>query len=55
MIEKSLYENYTIEFSDEITPADDDYIFIFNENRELYLTENKELPKRNKNKHFSER
>ncbi len=45
MIEKSLYENYQIEFSDEITPADDDYLFIFNENRELYLTENKELPK----------
>ena len=45
MIEKSLYENYQIDFSDEITPTADDYLFIFNKNRELYLTSERELPK----------
>ena len=30
MIEKSLYENYEIDFSENITPNDDDYLFIFN-------------------------
>lgn len=45
MIEKSLYENYQIDFSDEITPETDDYLFIFNENRELYLTSDRQLPK----------
>lgn len=44
MIEKSLYENYEIDFSDEITPKADDCIFIFNEKRELYLDKNKKLP-----------
>ena len=41
MIEKSLYEDYEIDFSDSYT-SDDAYYFLFNENRELYL-ENKEL------------
>lgn len=42
MIEKSIYENYQIDFSDNILPDNGDYIFIFNENRELYLdSENK--------------
>lgn len=45
MIEKSLYENYQIDFSDKITPETDDYLFIFNENRELYLTSDRQLPK----------
>ena len=45
MIEKSLYENYNIDFSDSIAPAPDDYLFIFNDNRELYLDEYKNLPK----------
>ena len=45
MIEKSLYESYQIEFSNIVEPADDDILFIFNENRELYLDENKQLPK----------
>ena len=44
MIEKSLYENYQIDFNDNITPTADDYLFVFNENRELYLNENKKLP-----------
>lgn len=44
MIEKSLYENYEIDFSDSITPAADDWIFIFNEKRELFLDENRKLP-----------
>ncbi|MFM5882517.1 NAD(+) diphosphatase [Methanobrevibacter gottschalkii] len=43
MIEKSIYENYQIDFNEEMTPADDDYIFIFNHERELYLDENKQL------------
>ena len=41
MIEKSIYENYEIDFSDTYT-SDDAYYFIFNENRELYL-DNEEL------------
>ena len=45
MIEKSLYENYQIDFSDEIIPDNDDYLFVFNENRELYLDDDKRLPK----------
>ena len=44
MIEKSLYENYQIAFSDSIKPEKDDILFIFNENRQLYLDENKQLP-----------
>ena len=45
MIEKSLYENYKINFSDEITPTSDDNLFVFNENRELYLDDEEKLPK----------
>ena len=44
MIEKSLYENYQIDFSDEITPDNDDYLFVFNDMRQLYLDEEKRLP-----------
>ena len=44
MIEKSLYELYEIDFKDNITPSKDDFIFIFNNNRELYLTNNHLLP-----------
>lgn len=36
MIEKSIYEDYEIDFSDSYT-SDDAYYFIFNQNRELYL------------------
>ena len=43
MIEKSLYENYQIDFSETLTPEDGDYLFIFNENRELYLDSNHDL------------
>ena len=45
MIEKSIYENYKIGFDENITPKTNDYFFIFNENRELYLDENKMLAK----------
>ena len=41
MIEKSIYEDYEIDFSDTYK-SDDAYYFIFNGNRELYL-ENNEL------------
>ncbi|WP_458404175.1 NAD(+) diphosphatase [Methanobrevibacter sp.] len=44
MIEKSLYENYKIAFSDKITPSEEDYLFVFNDSRELYLTPENELP-----------
>ena len=46
MIEKSLYENYEVNFDETITPDSDDYLFIFNDSRELYLDENKQLPKK---------
>ncbi len=39
MIEKSIYEDYEIDFSDTYT-SDDAYYFIFNQNRELYLKDN---------------
>jgi NAD+ diphosphatase len=45
MIEKSLYENYEICFSDSISPDASDYLFVFNENRELFLDSDKKLPK----------
>ena len=45
MIEKSLYENYQISFSDNLKPDFEDYLFVFNDNRELFLTPKKELPK----------
>ena len=44
MIEKSLYENYRIDFSDEIAPENGDYLFVFNEDRQLYLDDGNELP-----------
>ena len=43
MIEKSVYEDYEIDFSDTYT-SNDAYYFVFNEKRELYL-ENMELIK----------
>ena len=45
MIEKSLYENYEVNFDETITPESDDYLFIFNNARELYLNDDKKLPK----------
>ena len=45
MIEKSLYENYRIDFDEKITPENDDILFVFNENRQLYLDDDKELAK----------
>lgn len=44
MIEKSLYENYRIDFSDSLRPDDDAYLFVFNQNQELYLDSGKKLP-----------
>ena len=43
MIEKSLYENYRIDFNENITPDSNDMLFVFNENRELFLNEDKNL------------
>ena len=45
MIEKSLYQNYQIDFSTSLTPESDNYIFIFNSKRQLYLDEDKNLAK----------
>lgn len=44
MIEKSIYENYHIDFSDSYE-SDDAYYFIFNNEREMYLNKDKSLPK----------
>ena len=44
MIEKSLYEDYEIDFDEKVKPDGDDYLFVFNENRELYLDDDKKLP-----------
>ncbi|MBQ2653132.1 MAG: hypothetical protein IJF83_06210 [Methanobrevibacter sp.] len=43
MIEKSLYEDYEIDFSDSHT-SNDAYYFIFNNKRELCLTDEHKLP-----------
>ena len=43
MIEKSIYEDYKIDFSDSYS-SDDAYYFIFNRERELYLDENNNIP-----------
>ena len=43
MIEKSIYEDYEIDFSDSYS-SDDAYYFIFNEERELFLTDNNTIP-----------
>ena len=43
MIEKSIYEDYEIDFSDTYE-SDDAYYFIFNDERELFLTENERIP-----------
>ncbi|WP_405304178.1 NAD(+) diphosphatase [Methanobrevibacter sp.] len=43
MIEKSIYEDYEIDFSDTYE-SDDAYYFIFNDERELFLTNDKTLP-----------
>ena len=48
MIEKSIYKDYEIDFSDSYH-SDDAYYFIFNNERELFLTENKTLPTSFKN------
>jgi len=44
MIEKNIYENYSIDFKENYTLNKESYCFIFNENRQLYLTEDKEIP-----------
>lgn len=44
MIEKSLYENYQISFSNNLKPGCEDYLFVFNNDRELFLTPKKGLP-----------
>ena len=43
MIEKSIYEDYEIDFSDSYS-SDDAYYFIFNNERELLLNDDKTLP-----------
>ena len=44
MIEKSLYEDYEIDFDEKVKPNIDDYLFVFNENRELFLDNDNKLP-----------
>ena len=44
MIEKNIYENYSIDFAEDYEIHYQTYCFIFNNNRELYLTEEKKIP-----------
>ena len=44
MIEKNIYENYSIDFEEDYNIQTEAYCFIFNNNRELFLTENNEIP-----------
>lgn len=44
MIEKSLYEDYKIDFDENYFRKNDAYYFIFNSNRELFLNENNTVP-----------
>ena len=43
MIEKSIYEDYQIDFSDTYT-SDDAYYFIFNNERKMYLKSDNTIP-----------
>ena len=51
MIEKSIYEDYKIAFSDTYK-SDDAYYFIFNNKREVYLTADNTLPNELLNDNF---
>lgn len=44
MIEKSIYEDYTINFSDTYSTDEKSYYFIFNSKRELYLRDDNSIP-----------
>lgn len=44
MIEKYLYSDYSIAFDDDYLNEDDSYYLIFNDKRELFLTEDKKIP-----------
>lgn len=48
MIEKNIYDNYSIDFAENYEVHSQTYCFIFNNNRELYLTEEKKIPIFNK-------
>ncbi len=44
MNQKSLYENYSIDFSEDLEIFDKAYYFIFNKNDEIYLTQDGCIP-----------
>ena len=44
MIEKSLYDDYVIDFKENFTTEDESYLLIFNQKRELYLNESERIP-----------
>ena len=44
MIEEYIYENYSIDFQEEYSTQNDAYYFIFNNNREIYLTKDGKIP-----------
>lgn len=44
MIEQNIYENYSIDFKENYTDSDESYCFIFNDNRQIYLTDDNEIP-----------
>lgn len=44
MIDKYFYSDYEIDFQENYTSSNDAYYLIFNDKRELYLTEDKKIP-----------
>lgn len=44
MIEEYIYENYSIDFKEKYITNNKSYYFIFNNNREIYLTKENEIP-----------
>jgi len=50
MIEKNIYENYSIGFAEDYKVKTEAYCFIFNNNRELFLTDDNKIPLFNQNK-----
>ena len=50
MIDKNIYENYSIDFAEDYSIQTEAYCFIFNNNRELFLTDDNKIPVYDQNK-----
>ena len=44
MIEKYLYSDYSIDFKEKYSSQNESYYLVFNDKRELYLTEENRIP-----------